>query len=61
MPAMPEGGCKLDGRISRLSINPDKGRAGKRRIKICSLSKQRNNRWLKILKYMAPDIPKLGL
>ena len=44
MQTAPEGGEKNYGRRIRLANNPKKGRAGKRNIKICSLSEQRDNR-----------------
>ena len=61
MPTAPEGGWKLYGGRSHLANNPEKGRASKRKIKTCSLSKWRDDRWLKNYECMAPDEPKEGL
>ena len=59
IPTTAEVGYTLYSRRSRLANNPEKGRAGKRKIKRCSPSVWR--RWLKIIKCMAQDGNTFGL
>ena len=54
-------GRTLTGEGAAMPTNPEKGCAGKRKIKRYSPSKRLDERLLRIYKCMAQDMPKLGL